>query len=75
MNPQFGKTLLVLGLCIAAVGVVLMFWDKLPLSRIPLGRLPGDIDIERPGFRFSFPIVTCLAVSAVVSFILWLLRR
>ncbi|WP_461210246.1 DUF2905 domain-containing protein [Desulfocurvus sp. DL9XJH121] len=75
MNPQFGKTLVILGLAIAALGLAVMFWDKLPLSRLPLGRLPGDITIQRPGLRFSFPLTTCILVSAVVSLILWLLRK
>lgn len=75
MPPNIGKTLLVVGLAIAATGLALLLWDKTPLSRIPLGRLPGDINVEREGFRFSFPIVTCLVVSAVLSLILWLLRK
>ena len=54
--PELGKLLLVLGLCLAAAGLLLIFWDKVPgLSRLPIGRLPGDIHIERDGFRFSFP--------------------
>lgn len=75
MTPHLGKTLLVLGLAIAAIGAAMIFWDKLPFSRLPVGRLPGDINIEREGFRFSFPIVTCLIVSAVLSLIMWLLRK
>ena len=45
------------------------------LEKLGLGRLPGDVHIERDGFHFYFPIVTCLIVSAVVSLVLWLLRR
>ena len=74
--PELGRLLLILGLAIAAAGLLLMFWDKIPgLSRLPLGRLPGDINIDREGFRFSFPIVTCLIVSVVLSLLLWLFRR
>ena len=73
--PQMGKALLALGLGIAAVGLVLLFWDKLPLNKIPLGRRPGDINIQREGFRFSFPIVTCALISIVVSLLLWLFRK
>lgn len=40
-----------------------------------LGRLPGDIQYSRDGFSFYFPIVTCLALSALVTLVLWLLRR
>ena len=45
------------------------------IEKLGLGRLPGDVHIERDGFHFHFPIVTCLIVSAVVSLLLWLLRR
>lgn len=44
-------------------------------SRIPFGRLPGDLLIDRPGFRLYVPITTMLVVSVVVSAILWLFRR
>jgi hypothetical protein len=43
--------------------------------QVPLFRLPGDIVIERPGFRFFFPITTMLLISALVSLAAWLLRR
>lgn len=45
------------------------------LSRLGLGRLPGDIVIRRGGFVFYFPLMTGLIASAVVSLLLWLLRR
>jgi hypothetical protein len=45
------------------------------LKRLHLFHLPGDIFIDRPGFRFFFPITTMLIVSAVLSIIVWLLRR
>ncbi|MFN3875391.1 MAG: DUF2905 domain-containing protein [Flavobacteriales bacterium] len=40
-----------------------------------IGRLPGDIRIEREGFGFYFPIVTMIVVSAIISGVLWVLRR
>jgi hypothetical protein len=58
------------GLMLVAVGLL---WPW--LGKLGLGRLPGDIVIERGDFRFYFPIVTCLVVSLVVSLILWLLNR
>lgn len=70
-----GRLLLTLGIILAVVGVAMMFWDKLPFGRFPLGRLPGDINIERPGFRFSFPIVTCLVISVILSLLLALFRK
>jgi uncharacterized protein HemY len=45
------------------------------LSRLPFGRLPGDIHIVRAGFSFHFPIVSCIVVSILLSLLLWLLRR
>lgn len=45
------------------------------IERFGLGRLPGDIIIERENFRFYFPITTALLVSAVISIILWLFRK
>jgi hypothetical protein len=59
-----------IGLGLVSVGLL---WPW--LGRLGLGRLPGDIVIERGNFRFYFPIVTCLVVSGVVSLILWLLNR
>ena len=64
------RTLVVLGLVIAAVGLA---WPW--LGRLPFGRLPGDIVIDRPGFKFFLPLTTMVIVSVILSLILWLLRR
>ena len=45
------------------------------IKRLPLFHLPGDIVIDRPGLRFFFPITTMLLISAVISFIAWVLRK
>ena len=45
------------------------------LSRLGLGRLPGDIRIETANGVFYFPLMTCIVVSAVLSLVLWLIRR
>ena len=62
---------------LVALGVALMVlglsWNW--LRRVPLFRLPGDIVIERPGFRFFFPITTMLLISAVISIIAWVARK
>jgi hypothetical protein len=62
---------------LVAIGLVLVFVGLLwpLLSKLGLGRLPGDIVVERGNVRFYFPIVTCLIVSIVLSFFLWLLNR
>jgi hypothetical protein len=64
------RTLVIIGTAIVLVGLL---WK--PLSKLPLFRLPGDLVIDRPGFRFFFPLTTMLLISAVVSLILWLFRR
>ena len=45
------------------------------LRKLPFGQLPGDIHVVREGFSFNFPIVTCIIISAVVSVLLWIIRR
>jgi hypothetical protein len=45
------------------------------LSRLPFGRLPGDVVIDRPGFRFYAPFTTMIVLSIVVSLLLWLFRK
>ncbi|MBX6369631.1 MAG: DUF2905 domain-containing protein [Rhodospirillales bacterium] len=64
------RWLIVFGVVLIALGLLWPFIDKLGL-----GRLPGDIVIERENFRLYFPIVTSLVVSVVLSLILWLLNR
>ena len=68
---EIGKWLIVLGLVIAAVGAFFTLASKFPW----LGRLPGDFYFKRENFTFYFPLVTCLIISAIASFILWLLRK
>jgi hypothetical protein len=64
------KTLIVLGILIVAAG---LGWPW--LSKLPLGRLPGDIVINRENFHLWFPLTTMILVSIILSAILWLLRR
>ena len=45
------------------------------LSRIGLGRLPGDIAVERQNYAFHFPVVTCLVVSVALTLLFWLFRK
>ncbi len=64
------RLLIVLGILLVLIGLAWPWIDK-----IGLGRLPGDIAIERDGFRFYFPITTMLLISAVVTVLLWLFRK
>jgi hypothetical protein len=64
------KPLIIIGLILIAVGLL---WPW--LGKLGLGRLPGDIIIERDGFRLFFPITTCIIISVIISVVLWLLRK
>ena len=64
------RALIIIGLAIAIVGLL---WPW--ISRLGLGRLPGDISIHRDGFTFYAPVTTGILLSVVVSLILWLLSR
>ena len=64
------RALIVFGMVLIAAGVLWPF-----ISRRGLGRLPGDIAIERPGFSFYFPLMTSLIISVVLSVILRLVNR
>ena len=68
---SLGKSLIVIGLVIALIGVMLSLAGRIPW----LGRLPGDIYVKRENFTFYFPLATSIIISLVLSFILWLFRR
>ncbi len=67
-----GRTLIVAGAILIVAGLLITFGGRLPFR---LGRLPGDIVIRGKNSVFYFPLATCLLLSLVLSFILWLLRR
>jgi hypothetical protein len=62
--------LVVAGLVIAGIGVGWLLAPSIPW----LGKLPGDISVERENFKFYFPLVTCIVISLVLTGIMWLLR-
>jgi Protein of unknown function (DUF2905) len=64
-----------MGRLLITVGVVLVLVGVLVQMGLPLGRLPGDIRIQRGNSSFYFPIVTCIVVSVVLSLLMALLRR
>jgi hypothetical protein len=66
-----GKSLMIFGLLIAAAGALL--WSG--IGKGWLGRLPGDIHYTKGNFSFYFPIVTCILVSLLLTFILWLFKK
>ena len=64
------RALIVIGTAILVAGLL---WPW--LSQLPLGRLPGDLVIERPNFRAYIPITTMILVSIVISILLWIFRQ
>jgi hypothetical protein len=71
MPEGLGKLLIGLGLVLVAVGLAVVLIGKVAW----LGRLPGDIRIERENFSFYFPLTTSILISLLVSLVMWLLRR
>lgn len=68
---ELGKMLMLIGGVLLLLGLVVTMGAKLPW----LGRLPGDIYVQRDNFSFYFPLATCLVLSALLSLILFLFRR
>ena len=64
------RVLVIIGVILIIIGLA---WPL--LQKLGLGRLPGDISIERDGFRFYFPITTSIIVSLILTLILWILRK
>ncbi len=60
-----GKVLILGGTFLVFSGLLLIFWQRIPF----LGKLPGDIFIQKGNLQFFFPIVTCLAISALLTII------
>lgn len=69
--PDVGKLFIILGVLIVVLGLALTFGPRIPF----LGRLPGDIAVDRGNVHFYFPIVTCLLLSVVLTLILNLFFR
>jgi len=64
------KLLIIIGVSLVVMG---LSWPW--LAKIPLGRLPGDIFVDKPGFKLYFPVTTLLLVSLLISVILWFLKK
>jgi hypothetical protein len=72
MNSQFGKYVIVAGAIIVIIGIIIYFFsDKLHW----IGRLPGDIRVERDNFRFYFPITTMIIASIILTIIIQVIKR
>ncbi|MCU7495334.1 MAG: DUF2905 domain-containing protein [Ignavibacteria bacterium] len=74
MTPQlqpFAKLIIFAGIALVVFGLILLFAGKIPF----LGRLPGDIFIQRKNFTFYFPLATSILLSIIISLILYFFRK
>jgi uncharacterized protein HemY len=71
MLANLGKVLILVGLGFIVLGLIFIAGVRIPW----LGKLPGDIYIQKKNFSFYFPLTTCLFISVVLSAIFWLLSR
>lgn len=66
-----GKFLIITGIVLVIAGLIVSFWDRIPL----LGKLPGDIKIEGRNFVFYFPLASSIIISIIISLVLYLFRK
>ena len=72
MNSQTGKWIIIAGILIIVIGIIIYFFhDKLNW----LGKLPGDIRIEKESFRFYFPITTMIIISVLLTLLINVLKK
>jgi len=67
----FGKTLILVGILLLVLGIIFSLGPKIPY----VGKLPGDLYIQRGRFTFYFPLATCLVLSLVFTLVLYIFRR
>lgn len=68
---QIGKLIILFGVILIIVGVVVLFFDRIPL----IGKLPGDIHIRRGNFNLYFPVMTSILLSVILTLVLWLVNN
>lgn len=68
---SLGKILIIIGVVIVSVGVIFILFNKIPW----LGKLPGDIIVQRKNFTFYFPITTSIIISVIITLLLWIFFR
>lgn len=71
MNVSFGKMLIFAGIALIVIGAIFTLSGKIPW----LGKLPGDVYIEKKGFSLYFPITTSIIISVALSLVLMLMRK
>lgn len=68
---DIGRTLIFFGILLVVIGGIVILVAKVP----GIGKLPGDILIERKNFTFYFPVVTCILISLILSLFFWFIRK
>ena len=68
---HIGRSLIIVGLIISAIGALLLLSGKIPL----LGKLPGDILIQKKNFTFYFPLATSIIISVILTLLFWIFGR
>ena len=68
---SLGKIIVMAGVFLVVLGLILMFGEHIPF----IGKLPGDIHIQKKNFSFHFPITTCIILSLLLTLVFHLLRR
>ncbi|MEK6765376.1 MAG: DUF2905 domain-containing protein [Planctomycetota bacterium] len=68
---DFGKIFIFIGFLLVIIGFVFILGNKIPF----IGKLPGDLAVVRKNYSFYFPVTTCIIISVVLSFILWLFNK
>ncbi|MDP9114324.1 MAG: DUF2905 domain-containing protein [Acidobacteriota bacterium] len=71
-DEDMGRAFIAIGIALVLLGLLLTLGERLPVR---LGRLPGDVVIRGKNTTFYFPLVTSLLLSALLSFVIWLLGR
>jgi hypothetical protein len=71
MLTNLGKILVLVGLVFVVLGFIFILGARIPW----LGRLPGDIYIQRKNFSFYFPLTTCILLSIILTFVFWFFTR
>jgi hypothetical protein len=69
--PHIGKLLIGLGIAMILIGGVLLLFGKIPF----IGRLPGDIMVQKKNFTFYFPLATSILLSLLLTFLFWLFGK
>ena len=72
LMQEVGRFVVIIGVLLVVAGVIL--W-RFPSLLSWMGKLPGDISVQKGNFSFYFPVVTCIVVSLVVTLLSWLFRR